>query len=288
MSKLVFFGDSFFASPQKWRYFLDTHKAKPEKHWSLARLIASQLNERFHVLAESGSSQKFTFQKFNEYTTSPLYKEDDTFCIVTTSRNRFTDPVKFLHIAGSDSLEREIRENKNKAANAKHFEEQKVYLENIFYLEKNKDHIDWYCSYANNYPIDMDLLGFVSFIKTFSLTHKNKICVINAFEMNERTSTWYNSIENTEKFTRVYVDGGLFKHSVQEFDVKDCSEIKWDDERRANHFSPENRKILAEMLVEVIKTGNSDLFDITKFQKKMYKSLKEMNQFYNFHPHEMI
>lgn len=289
MGKIVFFGDSFFAQPYKWKNFLNTTIEKPEKHWPLVRLISTRLDIPLRVFAEAGSSLKFTFQKFHDYTSSPMYKEDDILCIVTTSKNRYTDAEKQLYVSGGQSQVNElIKKYKLQALEAKNSEERNLHLENAFYLEKHKDHIEWYCTLSNNYTIDIDLLGLVNSIKVFSLTHTNKIFIINAFEMDDRTSSLYQGIENTDTFKNIYVEGGLFQHSVEEFDVKNASELEWKDERRVNHFSPDNRIVLAEMLVEIIKTGNKDFFDPTKFHKKMFRSLKEMNSFYNFHPDDYI
>jgi len=279
MKKLVCFGDSFIDS-ESWGGKYATHKLTG--NYPIAVWLATKLNLPLINYGKSGSSIQYSLISFLEYTRSKSYDPDDIFLFIVSNKNRFYQRALDIHAWGAGSAPQLISKYKQESINPNlPDEEVKLYFQKILYLKENAKYIDWVCMYHNEFSIDIESLGCLSLLNTWTLTNSNKLVVMNAFGLCDDTEHYLNLFKQSNNFLPILLNGGLKKHSVNEFIGKEVHTLKWEDECRVNHFSPVNREILTDLLVSIINNNNTDMFDIELFKTKMYNDFADIYTTFN-------
>lgn len=281
MKKLVCFGDSFIDSnPKSWGGERAIYKYTG--NYPIAVWLANKLKLPLINYGKSGSGIQYSLITFLEHTRSKSYDPDDIFLFIVSNKNRFYQQALDIHASGAGSTSHLINSYKQESINPNLSDEEvKLYSQKILYLKENEKYIDWTCMYHNDFSIDIESLGCLGLLNTWSLTNPNKLIVMNAFGLDYDTEHYTNLFKQSNNFLPILLDGGLKKHSVNEFINKKISTVKWVDECRVNHFSPANREILIDLLVSVITNNNTDMFDTELFKTKMYNDFADIYSTFN-------
>jgi hypothetical protein len=259
---------------------------KPIGQQPIAVQVSNLLNLSLKSYATSGSGIKYSFRKFLEYITSTEYSTTDIFLVNLSSPERYYDYFSDSHLLSyGNNVDRRITELERQLKNEKDNVARRVLEEKIFHLKQNKDGINWYLANATMYDsFPYDMIGFLSFMKSFCASSNNKLVVVNGFRLDfDRVDDFYKKyFTNTQNFLFLYIEEGLFRLSVNEF--KNTT-INWEDEVRANHFCPENRTIIANMLADIYKTCDVSNFDETKLHSGLFDNMDDIVKKYNYTQH---
>ena len=204
MKKLVCFGDSFIDS-ESWGGYSAIYKCTG--NYPVAVWLANKLNLPLINYGKSGSSIKYSLISFLKYTRSNLYDTDDVFLFIVSSNNRFYHQDLDIHAWGAGSASQLISKYKQESINPNLSDEEvKLYFQKILYLKENEKYIDWICMYDNDFSIDIESLGCLSLLNTWTLTNPNKLIVMNAFEL-DYTEHYLNLYKQTNNFLKILLDG---------------------------------------------------------------------------------
>ena len=272
MKKLVCFGDSFIAS-EFWPSSLNPI--------SIANHLQSKLNIPIVNYGVLGSSIEYSIIKFLEYTKSKVYDPDDIIIFIVTFENRFYNQELDIHVSTIGQVPTLINNYINYIRDTKRFDLTNTKIRSIYekinYLEKNEKHIDWnFMRYNGLNNFDIESLTCLGLLNTWSSSNSNKIVVVNAFELDRQAWNHIKIFNQSDNFLPILLPGGLTEYSVNEFSNPDITSHDWKEECRVNHFSPENREVIADLLSMVIQQNDTTAFDTSLIKSKIHNNFKDI------------
>lgn len=253
MKKLVVFGDSFA------NYHFGNDEYNPSKSW--ANLVSQKFEIPILNYGISGSSLQFSLHKFFEYYQSKNYNSDDIIIFLlgdSVSRGFAVDMPPHLGVSAAMS--------KN------HYQEK----EDIEWLSKNQESFFWSQISLFSEDINFELVQTASVLSVWAKKNvSNKVIVIRNFatKINLKIEKLNKNLNSTKNFY-LFLDPkyNLFDISRKEFSSLLSKEHITTYDNRINHFSECNRKVLADIVTDVLLTGDVTLFDINKFHSAIYKT----------------
>ena len=279
MKKIVCFGDSF----------IDSTSWFGKNASSISTMLQQKLNIPLVNYGLVGSSIQYSLLKFLEYTKSEIYDPNDLILFVITNKNRFYKQDLDIHISGVRQTPHIINDYKSKVTNPNLTDtEVRLFYQKILYLEENEKYIDWSCMHFNEFDIDIESLTCLGLLNTWATSKTNKLIVMNAFALDNNTWDQSSVFKQSANFLPILLKGGLKKYSVNEFIDKEISSLNWQEECRINHFSPDNREIISDMLVKVISHNDSSVFDTELINTSMYNDFVDIKIKYGLVPHQFI
>lgn len=284
MKKLVCFGDSFIGSQWMMSKELD----------SIPIAIATHLQNKLNIPIINygilGSSIQYSLIKFLEYAKSPDYDPDDIIIFIITRKNRFYNQKLNLHVSAIGQMNTIINNYKRDIGEnlIRNNTELKSVYKKIVYLEETQKYIEWAMMNFHDYNIDTVLLSCLGLINTWTLSNPNKTVVLNSFDLDLITWSHVPSFKQTANFLPIILQNGLYQYSEAEFIDKVSSSLDWHKECRVNHFSPENREIIADLLFKVLEYNDISMFDTRLIRSNLHNDFDDVIKKYNITPNQFI
>lgn len=282
MKKLVCFGDSFIGP--KWMM------SKELDSIPIATHLQNKLNIPIINYGILGSSIQYSLIKFLEYTKSHDYDPDDIIIFIITRKNRFYNQKLNLHVSSIGQMNAIINNYKRDISEnlMRNDTELKSVYKKIVYLEETQKYIEWAMMNFHDYNIDTVLLSCLGLINTWTLSNPNKTIVLNSFDLDLITWSHVPSFKQTANFLPIILQNGLYQYSEAEFIDKVSSSLDWHKECRVNHFSPENREIIADLLFKVLEYNDISMFDTRLIRSKLHNDFDDVIKKYNITPNQFI
>lgn len=260
MKKIVVFGDSYAQFEQD-----------SLKNWVL--LLGQKLQLPVINYGHSGSALGYALDQFIKYYQSSEYSSDDIVIFVATNDTRIyvSDmphpgigwaPVLYQNghpLASSpgsisDTAHEWLKDNGKSAAWA---------IENLYMTELNYEFVKILC-----------------FLKTWAQhCSLNTMIVVPSINLGEHPELIDIPLATSNFFpllTFPLLDISNAEFSNNELHEYACYKMA---EKRANHLSAVNRKILAQIIATIIETHDISSYKIEAFSKKLYSTLTEYENY---------
>jgi len=236
------------------------------------KMLGDLLSLPVHNSAVSGGSTEYAIKSFINDIENNLIGDDDIIIYVPSSPGRLYFSYQ-LNVAPNTAG---------------------PYTHKTFYFNptesrewywENKSHIEWWM--VNN-DRDMQIITFESYIqllKNFAISKPNcTVIVLPAFHSSKYNQDIFNNLP-PHNFLRANIN----LSTVSQIEIDDTTEydyFKWTKftkvDSRVNHLTQINLTILANLLVESIKTLNIDNITYDKFQTNIIKTITSKEEYLKY------
>lgn len=269
MKKIVAFGDSFTNYTWSNEFIKSTDPdIDTDKFW--VNEVARNLNLEILNYGSAGSSHTYAFHKFCEYYQSQDYDPEDVIIFQTSemhSRSYTLDMPPHLGVSVSQK------------DNPGYHKLEKKWIKN------NVESYFWYMSHTTHAGLNFDLIQMLSFFQIWTEKNKtNKFIFLRGFLNYDPPIEKLNSIiqPTSNFFPIISENNSLFKISSQEFANEELMHIALQKiDKRINHLTEENRKILAQIILDMLATNSIEPFNKTKFIENIYNNYEDAQHLSN-------
>ena len=259
MKKIVGFGDSFINYGSLGIDIVDSI--------SWLNDLGLKLNLPVINYGCSGSAIDYSLHKFFQYYTSDEYDPNDIIVFVTT------EPVSRNFTVTMPNPRLGVCTGQQENPTFTKVEEQ--------YVKENVEKIFWHQFHCSNGEMNFKFIQTCSALQVWAESHSsNKLLLLRGFaHYTDENIEKYDVIiyPTTNFFPCIKFDQNLFTISMNEFtDLKLFNDLNNSYDSRQNHLTKSNRDILVSIVDEILKTGNTNLLDKSKFQDSLYKNKKDI------------